>query len=255
MADLTEFEAKRASQNGEDGVIAELVRRIGAPGRWFVEFGIESGVEGNCVTLADEEGWSGLFIEGDDGHFGRLSDKYAHAPQVRTLHAYVLPDNLEPLLQEGGVPPEPDIFSIDIDSNDYYVWDALKTYRPRILIIEYNACIPLDRKLTIPYDPEAGWDGSDFFGASLGALERLGEEKGYRLVHTDTCGVNAFFVREDLADVAAPGVEPPRRKANFFNTGKGHPRDPQDRPWVDLDAGGALVRLSESRGWWRRLRR
>ena len=76
---LTPFELRVFSQNGEDGVIAEILRRIGAPSRYFVEFGVESGREGNCVYLADIAGWRGLFMEAGEEMFRQLERKYATA--------------------------------------------------------------------------------------------------------------------------------------------------------------------------------
>jgi FkbM family methyltransferase len=243
-ADLTAVESSRSSQNGEDGVIAAILDRIGAPGRWFVEFGAEEGREGNCVALA-HDGWSGLFMEADPAKFAALEANWSGNERVRTRQAKVTPETIEGLLAAAGLPAEPDVLSIDIDSNDYYVWDAITAYRPRLVVIEYNASLPLDRALVQPLDPDVRWDGTDYFGASLGAYERLAEAKGYALVHTDSTGVNAFFVRRDLIDGSGlpTGDEVRRHPANYFGSGRGHPRDPQDRPWVDLDAGGELVRV------------
>src|SRR4051812_19886545 len=198
FASLAEAELRVSSQNGEDGVIAEILRRTGVSDRpFFVEFGIEDGVEGNCVLLADVLGWAGLFIESDpDGH-AAIETKYRWAP-VSTLRAFVTPDNIETLFHDAGVPPEPDVLSIDIDGGDYWVWRALQSFRPRIVVIEYNAGLDPERRLVVPPDSLA-WDRSDYFGASIGALRALGAAKGYRLVHTDLAGINAFFVREDLA--------------------------------------------------------
>jgi hypothetical protein len=241
VSDLTAFEARMHSQNGEDGVIAEIVRRIGAPARSFVEFGVEDGSEGNCVRLA-EAGWSGLFMEADAAQFERLQARYADRVHVRTLRAVVTPGTIDALLDAGRVPAEPDVLSIDIDSNDFYVWEAIASRRPRLVVIEYNAALPPHRRLVQPLDPAFRWDGTDYFGASLGALEWLAERKDYRLVHTETAGVNAFFVRADLlTDTGLPPADVPRRPPNYFGSGAGHPRDPHDRPWVDLDRDGALV--------------
>ena len=129
--------------------------------RFFVEFGIESGREGNCVFLADVLAWSGLFIEAEEQHFSELSDKYAANTAVRTLRANVTPQNIEQLFADAGVPSEPDLLSIDIDGQDYWVWEALEEYRPRILVIEYNA-VPPDRPATRPaagLHGRLGWNG------------------------------------------------------------------------------------------------
>jgi hypothetical protein len=234
---LTRYEHRCFSQNGEDGVLAELMRRVGATSRWFVEFGIQSGVEGNCVFLADVLGWSGLFMESHDDAFNELRRKYAANPRVRTEHAHVGRDNVERLFVQASVPPEPDVLSIDVDGNDYWIWQALTNCAPRIVVIEYNAQWPLDARWVQPYDPERSWQGTDNYGASLGALRWLGERKGYRLVHTELTGNNAFFVRADI-DAAMPDPDVvPLRAPNHFLTGGSHPAHPEPAPAiVDLDA-------------------
>ena len=94
---------------------------------------------------------------------------------------------------------EPDILSIDIDYNDLHIWRAIENYRPRIVIMEYNAIFPPGVAWTVPYEADAWWTvGSSHFGASLQALEELGREKGYSLVGCSLSGVNSFFVRDDL---------------------------------------------------------
>lgn len=233
--DLSPFEYRVFSQNGEDGVIGEILRRLRVASRSFVEFGIGSGHQGNCVALADLHGWSGLFIESDDGAYRRLANKYRAIDRVRTLHATVTPTNIESLLAGAGVIEEPDVLSIDIDGADYWVWEAIVSFRPRLVVIEYNANLDPDRALVRPLAGRA-WDGTDWFGASIGALRRLAAKKGYQLVHTDLCGINAFFVREDLsATVGVP--DPPVRTANYGLVGGSLRRDPESRPWIDLDLG------------------
>lgn len=225
-------------------MIAAILERIGTSTRWFVEFGAEDGAQGNCVALA-RDGWQGLFMEADEAKFAALEAAWSRHAGVLTRQVRVEPDTFEGLLAVAGVPEEPDVLSIDIDSNDWYVWEALDAYRPRLVVVEYNGSLSLDRALVQPLDLGEGWDGTDFFGASLGAYEALAERKGYALVHTDSTGVNAFFVRVDLlAGSGLPsGPAALRHTANYFGTGRGHPPDPHDRPWVDLDADGALARV------------
>jgi hypothetical protein len=227
MGDLTCFEYSVFSQNGEDGIICELLTRTGEGSRSFVEFGIETGVEGNCVFLAEVRGWNGLFMEGSKDDFEALARRWRGRQSIQTRQAMVRPENINALLDEAAVPAEPTIVSIDIDGNDYYVWQALER-KPRIVIVEYNSALPLRReeRLVQPY-ADAGWAGTEFFGASLGALEKLGSEKGYSLVHTDLIGVNAFFVRNDLASSLPTGDLVPRRSTNFSFAGHGHRSDPR----------------------------
>lgn len=232
--DLTPFERRLFSQNGEDGVLLEILQRIGVKWGWFIEFGAGTGHEGNCVLLADVLGWEGVFLESDPSFHARLEAKYAGSPRVRTARAVVAPETADALFESHGAPEEPDVLSIDVDGDDWWIWKAITRVRPRVVIVEYNATLPVDRALVRPRS-NCSWDGTTWFGASLGAYERLGAEKGYRLVHTELTGTNAFFVRSDLLGPLAD-VEPPRRAANLFLTGAALPRDPQDRPWVDLDA-------------------
>ncbi|HEY4450087.1 MAG TPA: hypothetical protein VGN13_00655 [Solirubrobacteraceae bacterium] len=234
---LTRHEYRGFSQNGEDGVLAELLQRVGAGDGWFVEFGIESGLEGNCVFLADVLGWAGLFMEPEADAARALARKYAANPRVRTVEALVQPENVEALISDAGVPTDFDVLSIDVDGNDYWIWQALTSFSPHIVVIEYNAQWPLSARWVQPYDRERRWQGTDNYGASLGALRSLGTEKGYRFVHTELSGNNAFFVRSDL-----PGVLPdvdvvPLRAANHFLTGAAHPPHEAPAPAIiDLDA-------------------
>jgi glycosyltransferase involved in cell wall biosynthesis len=236
---LEGFELRAFSQNGEDGVLAEILRRTGAPTRFFVEFGVESGREGNCVFLADIAGWGGLFMEAADEDFQRLEHKYATIGRVRTVQARVTPETIAALLAHSEVPAEPDVLSIDVDGQDFWIWEALDGYAPRVVVIEYNSGLDPRRRLVQANEPDGTWDGTEFFGASLGALRSLGERKGYRLVHTELSGANAFFVREDLARDGFPPVDEVAITSapNYFQSGYRHPAARTDGRYLDLDTG------------------
>jgi hypothetical protein len=231
---LTPFELRVFSQNGEDGVIAEILRRAGIATGSFVEFGAADGVQNNCAVLADVLGWSGLFIEAGDDEFARLSHRYAANDRVRTAQAIVTPETVERLFAEHDVPLEPDVLSIDVDGSDYWIWEALERYRPRIVVIEYNGSLTPGRRLVQPRDTGM-WDLTDFQGASIEAMTTLGERKGYRLVHCEMTGNNAFFVRDGVpGDYPAPEAVA-RRRTNFWLAGSDHPPDPLRRAYLDLD--------------------
>jgi hypothetical protein len=220
---LTAYELRVLSQNGEDGVLAEIFRRIGVAGGGFVEFGASDGAEGNAAFLAQVLGWPGVFLEADARSFAALERRYRGQAAVRTVQAAVEPDTLEGLLRGAGVPEEPDLLVIDVDGNDYWIWRALSTFRPRVVVIEYNGDLDPAVPRVMPYTPGWEWDHTSGYGASLAALEALGTEKGYRLVHTELAGVNAFFVRDDLAGPLPSGDEVPRRSASHSLLGHGHP--------------------------------
>jgi hypothetical protein len=199
---LNQYEYKVSSQNGEDGIIAEIFRRIGTTNRTFVEFGASDGSENN-TTLLVRQGWGGLWMDADPEAVKKAKATFrseVDSGKLIVLEAFISAENIEDLFRQGKVPEEFDLLSIDIDRNDYYVWEKITHYRPRVVVIEYNAGVPPTMSWKIPYDPKAfGWNSfGNGNGASLKALEELGARKGYRLVGCDLCGVNAFFVRDDL---------------------------------------------------------
>jgi hypothetical protein len=230
---LTAHELRVFSQNGEDGVLAEIFRRIGVGGGGFVEFGASDGAEGNSAFLAQVLGWPGVLLEPGDEAYAALAHRYRASPRVRTVQAAVEPGNVEALFAQTGVPEEPDLLSIDVDGNDYWIWQAIERHRARVVVVEYNGGLdPLEPRV-MPYTPGFRWDHTTGYGASLATLEALGAAKGYRLVHTELAGVNAFFVREDLADPLPSGDDVPRRTANQALLGLGHLSPRREPDWVE----------------------
>jgi hypothetical protein len=196
-ASLGNFESRTFSQNGEDGIIREIFRRIGSKSKSFVEFGVEDGRECNTRLLLQAEGWTGLWIDGGENNVNLARKQFASYP-IKVLNSFITKDNIVSLFSEASVPLDLDLLSIDIDGNDYWVWEALRDYTPRVVIIEYNASHPPMVEWVMPYDSNHVWDGTNWFGASLRSLEILGTKLGYSLVACDSNGVNAFFVRQDL---------------------------------------------------------
>ncbi|MBG9944223.1 hypothetical protein ABE237_16080 [Brevibacillus formosus] len=196
---LNRYERRVYSQNGEDGIIEEIFSRIGTTSnRYCVEFGVGDGSECMIKNLVTQHGWSGLAMEGDLNCCHKMAADYAAYPQVKIKNELTTKENIARLLEENGVPKEFDLLSIDIDGNDYWVWQALSAYTPRLVVIEYNASFPPPQKMVIVYQPDFKWGGTTYFGASLSSLAILGTRLGYALVGTDSKGVNAFFVRRDL---------------------------------------------------------
>ncbi len=220
VARLRRAEARVYSQNGEDGVVAHLLSGVGTGDRRFVEFGVEDGRECNTANLALTFGWSGLQMEADAADAARARAFYSGRADVRVVEARVTPDNIDELLRENGFDGEIDVLSIDIDGNDYWVWEALEAARPRVVVVEYNAVFGPERSITVPYAERrspydahpSGW----YHGASLTALARLGERKGYVLVGAESRGVNAFFVRRDVAEGRIDAVSPSAAFAPFY---------------------------------------
>jgi len=185
--------AKTHSQNDEDGIIEAIFTDVPPQSKYFVEFGIgpnwqdptySNGIEGNCVLLR-KNGWRGLFMDGG-----------THPPQYDIKREFISALNINSLLRKYSVPENVDVISIDVDSQDFWIWMACY-FRPTLYILEYNAnFMQIYQSKTIEFDPSYRWDGTKYYGASLGAMVKLGADKGYKLVHAN--GVNAFFVRADM---------------------------------------------------------
>ena len=198
---LERYGFKVYSQSDEDGIIEEIFNRIGTTNKIFVEFGVQNGLECNSHYLL-HKGWKGLWLEGSEDYCKEIVARFYQIVQKEQLkigHAFITRDNINELIKAGGVSVEIDLLSIDIDGNDWHVWKAINVIQPRAVVIEYNAKFPPNHAWVMPYNEKHVWDGSDYFGASLKALEILGRELGYQLVGTNLRGVNAFFVKQELA--------------------------------------------------------
>jgi hypothetical protein len=203
---LPRYQARVNSQNGEDGILHEIFRRVGTTNRVFAEAGVGNGCQNNTAFLLSL-GWCGYWVDGSDGFLAAIEKRKDIEPGcVKWLVSIVTQENIDDCFKKLGVPPEFDLLSLDIDQNTYYAWAGLCAFRPRVVVIEYNGSVPADIDWKVAYDPDRRWDGKQNFGASLKALEILGQRLGYCLVGCEFSGVNAFFVRDDLVqdNFAAP---------------------------------------------------
>ncbi|MDP9228347.1 MAG: hypothetical protein M3M99_04750, partial [Actinomycetota bacterium] len=212
-ADPRAAEFRVFSQFGEDGIIQYLTQRVPIENDFFVEFGVEDYSESNTRFLLVNDNWRGLVIDADDAHveFLRATGlEWRH--QIDAVTAFIDRDNINSLISGAGIEGDIGLLSVDLDGNDYWVLEAIDVVSPRILVVEYNSVFGPDAAITIPYDP--GFVRSQanpswlYWGASLTALARLADSKGYALVAGNTAGNNAFFVRRDvLGEIAELPVE------------------------------------------------
>lgn len=224
---ITQYHKSVFTQNGEDGIIEEIFKRIGTTNKCFVEFGVH-GVKNNSTFLLVKE-WNGLWIGNDKTGAALIARDFKQMfdnGKLRYSTAWITRENIERIFEDNNVPREFDFLSIDLDGNDYWIWQAIKKYTPRVVCIEYNATFPADISWVMSYHADYAWDENSYFGASLKALENLGKEKGYELIGCDFTGCNAFFLRKDqnLQLFHAPFTsenhyEPPRY---FLSRPSGH---------------------------------
>jgi hypothetical protein len=206
--DLTARRFRLRSQNEEDGIILALLNVGGVKNRRFVEIGCGR-TGGNAALLAYECGWSGLMVDANPAAIETVKRRFHHNAQVMAVVAEVSAANINDLLKANGFAGEVDLFSLDIDSYDYWVLDALDVCSARVLVVEYNAAFGPARAVTIPREQPLSGAPSWYRGASLAALEQAARRKGYRLVACENSGVNAFFLRNDVAP-AVPAATPER---------------------------------------------
>ena len=193
MSNLAAHSKNVHSQHGEDGIIAALFEVIGERNRWCVELGALNGTHDSNTLMLMQKGWSGVLIEADRTYFEKLQSLYASNPRAHCINEFISfegPSSLDTVLARTSLPKDFDIFSLDIDGNEYHVWDSLKTYRPCVVVVEFNPTIPNEVDFVQPRDMRV------FQGSSLRALVRLATSKGYALVATNL--TNAFFVLDEL---------------------------------------------------------
>ncbi|HEY0799124.1 MAG TPA: hypothetical protein VGD50_08235 [Candidatus Baltobacteraceae bacterium] len=207
---LNAFERCYFSQNGEDGIIAEIFRRIGTTNRFSVEIGVEDGRECNTALLLRDEGWSGVLVEGSPQRFERLRRRFSRFHGVHPINAYVDVENVAELLTQAGVPERFDLLSVDTDGNDWWLLrELLSRFRPRVVIAEVNPFYPPPARWVMPYDPAHRWDDTTYFGASLCSMVDLHHEHGYAFVALDCNITNAFFVdRDEFPKIELPEAVP-----------------------------------------------
>ena len=199
---LNDYEFRVFSQWGEDGIIQHLVRSIDIPRKYFVEFGVQDYRECNTRFLLINNNWSGLVMDDSAENVERITrDMIYWAYDLKSVQAFVTRDNINELLRKNGVTGEIGLLSIDIDGNDFWIWQAIDVINPIIVVIEYNHRFGQQAAVTIPYKETFDRTKTDhapiYFGASLQALCWLAKRKGYVFVGCSSNGVNAFFVRRD----------------------------------------------------------
>jgi len=211
QVDLTRpetWEFSGFSQNGEDGIIEVLRRQLNSSNRYFVEIGSAHGVENNSAWLVVAERYEGLMIEGN----ARLADRarrnvatYSIGTQCQTM--FVTVESAATILNLARY-HDPDVFSLDIDGNDYHIARALISggFRPRIVVVEYNSAYGTERSLSVAYRSDFAMKSAHptelYYGVSISGWRRFFEDQGYRFITVDRNGVNAFFVDPKFFDAS-----------------------------------------------------
>lgn len=200
---IQDYEFQVFSQFGDDGIIQFLLNNIEVYNKQFVEFGVENYEEANTRFLLECFNWKGLVIDSDISHTKHIeSQNYYWRNQLNISSDFITKKNINLILQKNNAIGDIGILSIDIDGNDYWIWEEINIINPSIVIIEYNARFGDKESVTIPYredfDRKKSKEGNIYYGASISALSKLAKKKNYSLICTNSNGNNAYFVKNDL---------------------------------------------------------
>lgn len=201
---LEDAEFKVFSQFGDDGIIQYLIHNLDIPAerKIFIEFGVQDYKESNTRFLLKNNNWKGLVIDGSTCNINKIiSDSEYWRHDLTAASAFIDKDNVNDLFVNNGFVGEIGLLSIDIDGNDYWVWDAIKVIDPIIIICEYNSIFGSQYAVTVPYCQKFQRNNAHYsnlyWGASLKALCLQAESKNYSFIGCNSAGNNAYFVRND----------------------------------------------------------
>lgn len=200
---ISDSEFKVFSQWGEDGIINYLVENLNIENTTFIEFGVEDYEESNTKFLLLNRNWKGFVIDSSLDYINKIKNSQLYWKySIIAFQAFITKENINQLMQSSGFKKQVGILSIDIDGNDYWIWNEINVIEPSIVIIEYNSRLGKEKSYVVPYDSnfkrKLAHYSMIYYGASLKALIKLATQKGYAFVCCNKAGNNAFFVKKEL---------------------------------------------------------
>jgi len=213
LPDWDDVQFRAYSRNTEDGLLLFIFSLIGTTNKHFVEICAGNGYENNTANLVINHGWHGLMVDGNEKLIEAAKRYYKQCPDTRIFppklaHAWITTESVNELITSNGFQGEVDLFSLDIDGNDYWIWDAIDCVDPRVVILEYSNAWGPEHAVTQKYEADYVWKPKatplGICGASLPAFVKLGRSKGYRLVCVNSRCNNAIFIRNGIADDLIP---------------------------------------------------
>ena len=206
-----QIEFSAFSQWGDDGIIQYLIHHIPALVPRFIEFGVSNYLEANTRFLLLNDNWQGLIFDGSDANIQFIkNDTISWRYDLNAESLFVTKSNINDAIKNQGFGGEVGILHIDIDGNDYWIWDCLDAVNPQIVIMEYNSVFGNNGAISVPYKDDFfvthAHYSNLFFGASLKAMDHLANQKGYQFIGTNTAGNNAYFLRKHLINEFVPAI-------------------------------------------------
>jgi hypothetical protein len=201
---FSEIEFKIFSQFGEDGIIQWIINKLQITNKSFIEFGVGNYLESNTRFLLENNNWKGFIIDGDKKNIEFIKKNAIYWEYDLTAEcAFITRENINDLFLDHGFQGDIGLLSIDIDGNDFWIWEVIDVISPQIVICEYNSVFGDTYAITVPYHPEFNLTRAHYsnlyWGVSLPALCILAETKGYDFIGSNSAGNNAFFIRKDCS--------------------------------------------------------
>ena len=239
VSNFSEIEYTVFSQWGEDGIINWLTFNIENIPKTFIEFGVENYSEANTRLLFQEYNWEGLIIDGDKKNIVQITESdYYWKGNLKTICSFVDRENINEIIKKNFLNDELGLLSIDVDGNDYWIWESIININPVIVICEYNGIFGKKLKLSVPYDKKFNRSKAHYshlyFGCSIQALISLADKKGYEFLGSNLNGNNAFFIKKNyyenirsklkeikIHDTKFRESRNINQKLNFLNSEKG----------------------------------
>lgn len=223
-----EVEFSVFSQVGDDGILQWLTHHIPFPeqAKSFVEFGVENYTEATTRFLLVNNNWRGMVMDGSEENVAYIqNDMITWMYDLTPVCSFITAENINSLLESHGFAGEIGILHIDIDGNDYWVWKAVTTANPIMVIVEYNSAFGNERAITVPYRPDFVASEEHYsriiFGASVPAFEHLAAEKGYQFLGCNANGNNAYFIRNDYAKYIVDKIDQKKYVKTRFRQNRG----------------------------------
>ncbi len=234
LIDLNNYEKKIYSQNGEDGIsekIIDLLYGNDKNNKYYVEFGVENGMECNTRILREKYNWNGLLMDGSNEN-----------TNINLQKEFLKKENIVELFKKYNVPNHINLLCVDIDFNDFYLTnEILKKYESDIIIVEYNATHLANEDKIVIYNSTQMWDYTNYFGASLLSYTKLFNKYNYTLVYCNKNGVNAFYINNKFIDkinkiINAGDINKIYRPSTYgLGPNGGHPSDPFNRQYITYE--------------------
>jgi hypothetical protein len=200
---ISSYEFSIFSQWGDDGIIDYLINNLNIKNKSFIEFGVQDYTECNTKFLLMNRNWRGLIIDESTNLINKIknSDIYWRY-DLTAIKSFITKNNINNIFKDNNFVGPIGLLSIDIDGNDYWIWDSINCVDPEIVIIEYNSRLGFEKAITIPYredfERKKAHYSNIYYGASLKALINLGKKKNYIFIGCNSAGNNAYFIKSNL---------------------------------------------------------